>query len=171
MLNDLKALIDAPKNIPGLVSFYGAYHVPESGQICIVLDYVDGGSLADVLAKVRSTAAMRPKRMQHFQAHAMMTLLHACCCCTALTQPVRGPICPHVARSARSPSECSARSLARSFTPLRTCTATSTWCVDTPGPREGGPCVGTLGALHAMRGLPPQQGDACGLHCMEGEAE
>lgn len=54
MLNDLKALIDAPKNIPGLVSFYGAYHVPESGQICIVLEYVDGGSLADVLAKVRA---------------------------------------------------------------------------------------------------------------------
>ena len=53
MLNDLKALIDAPKNIPGLVSFYGAYHVPESGQISIVLEYVDGGSLADVLAKVR----------------------------------------------------------------------------------------------------------------------
>lgn len=32
MLNDLKALCDAP-NIPGLVSFYGAFHVPESGQV------------------------------------------------------------------------------------------------------------------------------------------
>nr|BCL66130.1 serine/threonine-protein kinase [Volvox africanus] len=51
MINDLKALCDAP-NMPGLVSFYGAYHVPESGQISIVLEYVDGGSLADVLAKV-----------------------------------------------------------------------------------------------------------------------
>ncbi|PNH03249.1 Mitogen-activated protein kinase kinase 1 [Tetrabaena socialis] len=51
MLNDIKALCDAP-NIPGLVSFYGAYHVPESGQISIVLEYVDGGSLADVQAKV-----------------------------------------------------------------------------------------------------------------------
>nr|BBC28469.1 serine/threonine-protein kinase [Yamagishiella unicocca] len=52
MLNDLKALCDAPNNVPGLVSFYGAYHVPESGQISIVLEYVDGGSLADVQAKV-----------------------------------------------------------------------------------------------------------------------
>nr|ADI46833.1 MAPKK1f [Volvox carteri f. nagariensis] len=52
MINDLKALCDAPSNVPGLVSFYGAYHVPESGQISIVLEYVDGGSLADVLAKV-----------------------------------------------------------------------------------------------------------------------
>ncbi|GFR43202.1 hypothetical protein Agub_g4240 [Astrephomene gubernaculifera] len=51
MLNDLKALCDAP-NAPGLVAFYGAYHVPESGQISIVLEYVDGGSLADVQAKV-----------------------------------------------------------------------------------------------------------------------
>ncbi len=53
MLNDLKALCDAPTKVPGLVSFYGAYHVPESGQISIVLEYVDGGSLADVQAKVR----------------------------------------------------------------------------------------------------------------------
>ncbi|GLC41062.1 hypothetical protein PLESTB_000947600 [Pleodorina starrii] len=52
MLNDLKALCDAPNNVPGLVSFYGAYHVPESGNISIVLEYVDGGSLADVQAKV-----------------------------------------------------------------------------------------------------------------------
>lgn len=55
MLNDLKALCDAPNNVPGLVSFYGAYHVPESGQISIVLEYVDGGSLADVQAKVGVT--------------------------------------------------------------------------------------------------------------------
>ncbi|KXZ43451.1 hypothetical protein GPECTOR_90g538 [Gonium pectorale] len=52
MLNDLKALCDSANAVPGLVSFYGAYHVPESGQISIVLEYVDGGSLADVLQKV-----------------------------------------------------------------------------------------------------------------------
>jgi serine/threonine protein kinase len=51
MLNDVKALCDA-QAVPGLVSFCGAYHNPESGQISIVLEYMDGGSLADVLAKV-----------------------------------------------------------------------------------------------------------------------
>lgn len=122
MLNDIKALCDAP-NVPGLVNFFGAYSVQESGQvgrvgagggdgkrtmcrragwwggretgeeglvlgassqhlhptcrarvpsppsllrcllssqpgwpapaqICIVLEYLDGGSLADVLSKV-----------------------------------------------------------------------------------------------------------------------
>jgi hypothetical protein len=53
MLNDLKALCDGSNNVPGLVSFFGAYHVPESGQISIVLEYVDGGSLQDLAAKVR----------------------------------------------------------------------------------------------------------------------
>ncbi|MEW5306381.1 MAG: hypothetical protein WDW36_008849 [Sanguina aurantia] len=51
MLNDIKALCDSP-NLPGLVNFYGAYSVPESGQVSIVLEYLDGGSLGDVLAKV-----------------------------------------------------------------------------------------------------------------------
>lgn len=35
MLNDVKALCDA-QTVPGLVSFCGAYHIPESGQVCIV---------------------------------------------------------------------------------------------------------------------------------------
>jgi serine/threonine protein kinase len=52
-MNDVKALCDAPPNIPGLVQFLGAYHVPESGQVSIVLDYMDGGSLGDVLQKVK----------------------------------------------------------------------------------------------------------------------
>lgn len=51
MMNDIKALCDAPR-VPGLIEFFGAYHVPESGQISIVLEYMDGGSLADVLTKV-----------------------------------------------------------------------------------------------------------------------
>mmetsp|Transcript_13183 Transcript_13183/g.23470 ORF Transcript_13183/g.23470 Transcript_13183/m.23470 type:complete len:485 (-) Transcript_13183:419-1873(-) len=53
LMNDVKALCDAPPNIPGLVQFLGAYHVPESGQVSIVLDYMDGGSLGDVLQKVK----------------------------------------------------------------------------------------------------------------------
>ena len=51
LLNDVKALCDAP-GAPGLIAFFGAYHVPDSGQVCLVLEYMDGGSLADVLKKV-----------------------------------------------------------------------------------------------------------------------
>ena len=32
MLNDIKALIDTP-NTPGLIQFFGAFHVPGSGQV------------------------------------------------------------------------------------------------------------------------------------------
>lgn len=32
MMNDVKALCDAP-NVPGLIEFHGAYHVPDSGQV------------------------------------------------------------------------------------------------------------------------------------------
>ncbi|KAI8463291.1 MAG: kinase-like domain-containing protein [Monoraphidium minutum] len=51
MMNDIKALCGAP-SVPGLICFHGAYHVPDSGQISIVLEFMDGGSLADVLKKV-----------------------------------------------------------------------------------------------------------------------
>lgn len=44
MMNDVKALCDA-RAVPGLVSFAGAYHMPDTGQIAIVLEYMDGGSL------------------------------------------------------------------------------------------------------------------------------
>lgn len=70
MLNDLKALCDAPTKVPGLVSFYGAYHVPESGQISIVLEYVDGGSLADVQAKVRAAGRRGPLARAGWQGGA-----------------------------------------------------------------------------------------------------
>jgi len=53
LMNDIKALCNAPPNLPGLVQFMGAYHVPESGQISIALEYMDGGSLADVLQVVK----------------------------------------------------------------------------------------------------------------------
>ncbi|KAF5830666.1 kinase-like domain-containing protein [Dunaliella salina] len=53
MLNDVKALCDA-RAVPGLIAFAGAFHMPDSGQIAIVLEYMDGGSLQDVLEKVGS---------------------------------------------------------------------------------------------------------------------
>lgn len=33
----------------GLVDFHGAFYSPDSGQISIALEYMDGGSLADIL--------------------------------------------------------------------------------------------------------------------------
>lgn len=38
----------------GLVQFYGAFYTPDSGQISIALEYMDGGSLADIL-RIRKT--------------------------------------------------------------------------------------------------------------------
>ncbi|KAK9815893.1 hypothetical protein WJX72_011527 [[Myrmecia] bisecta] len=52
MMNDVKALCDIP-NVPGLVQFIGAYHAPENGEIAIVLEYMNGGSLSDVTAQVK----------------------------------------------------------------------------------------------------------------------
>jgi mitogen-activated protein kinase kinase 3 len=51
LMNDIKALCNAP-NVPGLIRFFGAYHAADKGQIAVALEYMDGGSLADVLAKV-----------------------------------------------------------------------------------------------------------------------
>ena len=51
LMNDIKALCNAP-DMPGLIRFFGAYLAADKGQIAVVLEYVDGGSLADVLQKV-----------------------------------------------------------------------------------------------------------------------
>jgi len=40
----LQALCDV-RAVPGLIAFAGAYHMPDSGQIAIILEYMDGGSL------------------------------------------------------------------------------------------------------------------------------
>ena len=59
MHNDVKVLIDATTSLdgrdftPGLIKFYGAYHIKSTGQIAIVLEYMSGGSLADILLKVK----------------------------------------------------------------------------------------------------------------------
>ncbi|BDA48249.1 Mitogen-activated protein kinase kinase 3 [Coccomyxa sp. Obi] len=49
MMNDIKALCNVTE--PSLVQFIGAYHAPENGQIALVLEYMNGGSLADILQK------------------------------------------------------------------------------------------------------------------------
>lgn len=49
LMNDIRALCEVQH--PGIVSFLGAYSVAESGQVALVLDYMDGGSLASLLVK------------------------------------------------------------------------------------------------------------------------
>jgi serine/threonine protein kinase len=51
LMNDIKALCKAP-DTPGLIHFRGAYHCADRGQIAVALEYMDGGSLADVLERV-----------------------------------------------------------------------------------------------------------------------
>ncbi|WVZ64703.1 hypothetical protein U9M48_014187 [Paspalum notatum var. saurae] len=48
ILNEMRTLCEACC-YPGLVEFQGAFYMPDSGQISIALEYMDGGSLADVL--------------------------------------------------------------------------------------------------------------------------
>lgn len=48
LLNEIRTLCEAAC-FQGLIEFHGAFYTPESGQISIALEYVDGGSLADVL--------------------------------------------------------------------------------------------------------------------------
>lgn len=46
-------MCEAPCN-EGLVEFHGAFYMPDSGQISIALEYMDGGSLADILRMQKS---------------------------------------------------------------------------------------------------------------------
>lgn len=50
LMNDVRTLCGAPAQ-EGLVGFLGAYHSADRGQVAVVLEYVDGGSLADLLAR------------------------------------------------------------------------------------------------------------------------
>ncbi|KAL8139664.1 hypothetical protein V2J09_005685 [Rumex salicifolius] len=48
LLTEIRTLCEAPC-YNGLVEFYGAFYTPDSGQISIALEYMDGGSLADII--------------------------------------------------------------------------------------------------------------------------
>lgn len=48
LLTEIRTLCEAPGN-RSLVEFLGAFYTPDSGQISIALEYMDGGSLADIL--------------------------------------------------------------------------------------------------------------------------
>ncbi|KAG8075960.1 hypothetical protein GUJ93_ZPchr0006g42963 [Zizania palustris] len=53
ILNEMRTLCEACCYI-GLVEFQGAFYMPDSGQISIALEYMDGGSLADVIKVKKS---------------------------------------------------------------------------------------------------------------------
>ncbi|KAK6913076.1 Protein kinase domain [Dillenia turbinata] len=48
LLTEIWTLCEAPCS-QGLVEFHGTFYTPDSGQISIALEYMDGGSLADVV--------------------------------------------------------------------------------------------------------------------------
>ncbi|XP_057983671.1 mitogen-activated protein kinase kinase 3 [Malania oleifera] len=48
LLTEIRMLCEAPC-YQGLVDFHGAFYTPDSGQISIALEYMDGGSLADII--------------------------------------------------------------------------------------------------------------------------
>lgn len=53
LLTEIRTLCEAPCS-QGLVEFHGAFFTPDSGQISIALEYMDGGSLADVIRVKKS---------------------------------------------------------------------------------------------------------------------
>lgn len=53
LLNEIRTLCEACC-YQGLVEFHGAFYTPGSGQISIALEYMDGGSLADILRVQKS---------------------------------------------------------------------------------------------------------------------
>lgn len=59
LMNDVRTLCAAPPR-EGLVGFWGAYHAADRGQVAVVLEYVDGGSLADILARRPGKAIPEP---------------------------------------------------------------------------------------------------------------
>ena len=50
LMNDIKALCNIP-DVKGLIRFHGAYHCADKGQVAVALEYMDGGSLADLCEK------------------------------------------------------------------------------------------------------------------------
>lgn len=55
LLKEIKTLCEAQHATAnnGLVEFYGAFYAPDSGQVSIALEYMDGGSLADIVRVVK----------------------------------------------------------------------------------------------------------------------
>lgn len=68
LLNEIRTLCEAPC-YQGLVEFHGAFYTPDSGQISIALEYMDGGSLADIL-RVRKVIP------EPVLSHMVQKLLH-----------------------------------------------------------------------------------------------
>jgi serine/threonine protein kinase len=48
ILNEIRTLTEACC-YPGFVEFQGVFYAPDSGEIYFALEYMDGGSLADII--------------------------------------------------------------------------------------------------------------------------
>ncbi|KAF2300134.1 hypothetical protein GH714_009391 [Hevea brasiliensis] len=68
LLTEIRTLCEAPC-YEGLVEFHGAFYTPDSGQISIALEYMDGGSLADMLR-------VRKRIPEPVLSHMFQKLLH-----------------------------------------------------------------------------------------------
>lgn len=63
----------------GLVEFYGAFYTPDSGQISIALEYMDGGSLADIIKKQRCIPeAVLSRMVQKLLQVIVLCSLYSC---------------------------------------------------------------------------------------------
>ena len=146
----LQALCNAPL-MDGLIRFFGAYHAADRGQIAVVLEYMDGGSLADVVQKVRPGWLLRngvKRRAARGRWAAMGMHTHTGMCmarrpavcavqlhkprrpCLALGCPASCPPPLHLARWSASPSRCWRASRPASCPHWPICTPTA-WCTET----------------------------------------
>ncbi|GFP92348.1 mitogen-activated protein kinase kinase 3 [Phtheirospermum japonicum] len=67
LLTEIRTLCEAPC-YQGLVQFYGAFYMPDSGQISIALEYMDGGSFADII-RIRKRI---PERVLSVMVHRLL---------------------------------------------------------------------------------------------------
>jgi len=64
LVNELRALCDAPNEMPGIIGFLGAFYDPEKNTVNVALEYVDGGSLESILkqhVRLSDTATIAAK--------------------------------------------------------------------------------------------------------------
>ena len=77
LLTEIRTLCEAPC-YEGLVEFHGAFYTPDSGQISIALEYMDGGSLADILRMHRRIPEPILSSMFQKLLHVMKIILYFC---------------------------------------------------------------------------------------------
>lgn len=87
LLTEIRTLCEAPC-YQGLVEFYGAFYTPDSGQISIALEYMDGGSLADII-RVRkqipeAVLSLMVKKLLHVSIPPSVSLVSSFIICAVM---------------------------------------------------------------------------------------